>query len=236
MSYMNLKNLIKDEGYRNIKCTWYWNPKYSFSRGLRPLNCDSDVLKFAEDIKGFELVDVYVEHSIEVTPIEDDDYGGLNYVHDEVDSDVQIISNHDEAEVEVESEHVEAEVEDGSEHIEAEVEVRIDDDEDYIGSGGKISSSSHDDYKLNEHVVEGENVEQNVDLDWTTAIPCDEPGDKVRNYDKDDDSDMLHTPNESGSDEEHVEFPSFKSESSKLRLEAHHKPLHLHSHLNSSVL
>ena len=124
MSYMDLENLIKEEGYMNIKCMWYWNPKYSFSRGLRPLNCDSDVLKLAEDNKGFELVDVYVEHSIEVTPVEDNVDGCPNYADDEADSDVETISNHDEVEVEVESEPVEAEVEVGSEPVEAKVEVR----------------------------------------------------------------------------------------------------------------
>lgn len=48
----------------DIKCMWYWNLRYSFSRGLRFVNCDGDVLKFVEDVKGFDLVDAYVEHSI----------------------------------------------------------------------------------------------------------------------------------------------------------------------------
>ncbi|CAI8619499.1 unnamed protein product [Vicia faba] len=158
----------------NIKCMWYWNPKYNFSSGFRPLNCDSDILKFVEDVKGFDLADVYVEHSIEVINefeivcYDEDD--GPNYADDEVDTDVKIISDHDEAEVEV-----------GSEHVEADVYVRMgenkksddgdDDDEDYIRSESCLSSFSDDDYKFNEQATDGE---QNVDLDWTTVIPCDD--------------------------------------------------------------
>ncbi|CAI8610236.1 unnamed protein product [Vicia faba] len=234
MSYMDLENMIKEEGYMNIKCMWYWNPKYSFSRGLRPLNCDSDVLKLAEDIKGFNLVDVYVEHSIEVTHVEDNIDGCLNYVDDEVDSDVEITSNHDEAEVEVGSEPIKAEVEVGSEPIEDEVEVGSkpieakvevgskpirmddgDDDDDYIVSEGEISSSSHED---NEHDAESENVKEHVDLDWITVIHYDDAGDKAINSEDDPDFDVLHTPNESCSDEEQDKFPSFKSDSSKFEL------------------
>lgn len=44
MSYMELDDMIKSGDYVNIKCLWYWHPAYSFSRGLRPLNNDQDVL------------------------------------------------------------------------------------------------------------------------------------------------------------------------------------------------
>lgn len=37
---------------------------FSFSHDLRPLNCDDDVLKLIEDVNRFELVVVYVEHTI----------------------------------------------------------------------------------------------------------------------------------------------------------------------------
>ncbi|XP_058766723.1 uncharacterized protein LOC131640331 [Vicia villosa] len=69
---MSLEKLILNEGYANIKCLHYWHPKYSFSRGLRPLNCDADVVKFVEDVKGFELVDVYVEHLVEEPELVDE--------------------------------------------------------------------------------------------------------------------------------------------------------------------
>ncbi|KAI5439440.1 hypothetical protein KIW84_025005 [Lathyrus oleraceus] len=31
-------------------CLWYWHPTYNFSRGLRPLNNDQDVLRFSKDV------------------------------------------------------------------------------------------------------------------------------------------------------------------------------------------
>jgi len=55
--------MIKSEGYKSIRCLWYWNLGFSFARGLRPLNGDVDVLNFIEDINGFDLVNVYVENS-----------------------------------------------------------------------------------------------------------------------------------------------------------------------------
>lgn len=68
MSYMDLESLIQSEGYKNIKCLWYWNPKYRFSHGLRPLNNDQDVMEFSKDVIG---CDVYVEHNIEISDIVD---------------------------------------------------------------------------------------------------------------------------------------------------------------------
>ena len=72
MSYMELEDMIKSEGYVNIKCLWYWNPAYSFSRGLRPLNNDQDVLQFSKDVVGYDVIDVYVEHSVGIPEIIDD--------------------------------------------------------------------------------------------------------------------------------------------------------------------
>ncbi|XP_058759381.1 uncharacterized protein LOC131632657 [Vicia villosa] len=71
MSYMEIENMIKNEGYCNIRCLWYWHSKYAFSRGLRPLNDDKDVLNFMEDIRGYKLIDIYVEHKVEEVNIED---------------------------------------------------------------------------------------------------------------------------------------------------------------------
>ncbi|KAI5446918.1 hypothetical protein KIW84_014676 [Lathyrus oleraceus] len=72
MSYMELKDMIKSEGYVNIKCLWYWNPTYSFSRGLKPLNNDQDVLQFLKDVVGYNVIDVYVEHNVGIPEIIDD--------------------------------------------------------------------------------------------------------------------------------------------------------------------
>ncbi|KAI5430121.1 hypothetical protein KIW84_034626 [Lathyrus oleraceus] len=44
ISYMDVERLIKSEGYVHIKYLWYWNPVFSFARGLRPLNNDKEVL------------------------------------------------------------------------------------------------------------------------------------------------------------------------------------------------
>ncbi|KAI5404841.1 hypothetical protein KIW84_051852 [Lathyrus oleraceus] len=72
MSYMELKDMIKSEGYINIKCLCYWNPAYSFSRGLRPLNNDQDVLQFSKYVVGYDVIDVYVEHSVGIPEIIND--------------------------------------------------------------------------------------------------------------------------------------------------------------------
>lgn len=64
MFHMQITKLIKSLGYMNIKCLWYQRPKYSFPSGLRPLNSDVDVLKFAEDVKGFKVIEVFVEYNI----------------------------------------------------------------------------------------------------------------------------------------------------------------------------
>ncbi|KAI5395389.1 hypothetical protein KIW84_061825 [Lathyrus oleraceus] len=72
MSYMELKDMIKSESYVNIKCLWYWNPAYRFSRGLRPLNNDQDVLQFSKDVVRYDVINVYVEHSMGIPEIIDD--------------------------------------------------------------------------------------------------------------------------------------------------------------------
>ncbi|XP_058783100.1 uncharacterized protein LOC131657753 [Vicia villosa] len=93
------------------------------------------------------------------------------------------------------------------------------DDDDYIGSDCKLGSFSDGDYEFSEHATNVEKFEHNVDLDWTTAMQYDEDVDRARHSDEDDDSDVLYTPNESGSDEEHEKFPSYKSgESLKFEL------------------
>lgn len=67
MSYMHIESMIKNEGYGNISCLWYWNPKFSFARGLRSLNNDQYVLNFTGDVKGFQVIDVYVEHAVDMS-------------------------------------------------------------------------------------------------------------------------------------------------------------------------
>ncbi|KAI5428147.1 hypothetical protein KIW84_033232 [Lathyrus oleraceus] len=84
MSYMDLKSLIKSEGYKGIRCMWYWNSRFNFSCDLRLLNNDNDALQFAKDVIGFEVMDVYVEHNVEILETVDDSELGTNIDDDKV--------------------------------------------------------------------------------------------------------------------------------------------------------
>lgn len=61
---MELLEWIKKQRYRDIKCMWYRNLRFSFTRGLRTLNCDNDVLQMIKGGDGWELLDLYVENYI----------------------------------------------------------------------------------------------------------------------------------------------------------------------------
>ncbi|RDY08709.1 hypothetical protein CR513_07035, partial [Mucuna pruriens] len=65
MSYIDITKLIKSIGYVYFKSLWYQHLRLSLSQGLKPLNCDGDVLKFVEDVKTFEVVSVFVKHLID---------------------------------------------------------------------------------------------------------------------------------------------------------------------------
>ncbi|KAI5419925.1 hypothetical protein KIW84_043910 [Lathyrus oleraceus] len=84
MACMDLERLVKNEDYSNIRCMWYWNPRFSFSRGLRPLNNDNDVLIFSKDVIEYEEIVVYVEHNVEIPEIIDDSELGTTIDDDEV--------------------------------------------------------------------------------------------------------------------------------------------------------
>lgn len=101
MFYMKLEEVIRNEGYMNIKYLWYWNPRFYFSCGLRPLNCDADFHKFIEDVNEFKLVDVYVKHGIGNLEVIDN----AELVHDyaeEVHFNDEFAPNSDDDEVEAE--------------------------------------------------------------------------------------------------------------------------------------
>lgn len=70
---------------------WYWNPIFSVARGLRRQDYDADMLKFIEDINAIviELVDVYVEHSVDNPDIINEEELGNGY-DEEVDIDVGV--------------------------------------------------------------------------------------------------------------------------------------------------
>ncbi|KAJ1440338.1 hypothetical protein SESBI_01906 [Sesbania bispinosa] len=46
----------------------YRHPNYNLEKGLRPLNNDKHVLKFANDVKDANTVDLFVEHLVD-TPV-----------------------------------------------------------------------------------------------------------------------------------------------------------------------
>ena len=64
MSYIDFMKLINSLGYKSFKCLWYRDPRKELSRGLKPLNCDSDILQLAEDFSGFDVVEVYVDQGV----------------------------------------------------------------------------------------------------------------------------------------------------------------------------
>jgi hypothetical protein len=122
LSYMEIDGLVKSLGYSSFKCLWYCDPRLSFSRGLRPLNKDNDVLKFIGDVKGFEVVDVYVEHNVD-NPL---------MVSDPVVEDVSVEAEAREKEPGVSENvgHNEDLSEDDSEYVASESDV--DDDENWV--------------------------------------------------------------------------------------------------------
>ena len=64
MSYIDFTKVINSLGYKSFKCLWYRDPRKALCRGLKPLNCDSDILQLAEDVSGFDVVEVYVDERV----------------------------------------------------------------------------------------------------------------------------------------------------------------------------
>lgn len=61
ISSIDVSNIVtKHLGYGSYKTVWYMSVN-----GLKPLNCDADILCFLADVKGHGVVDVYVEHNSE---------------------------------------------------------------------------------------------------------------------------------------------------------------------------
>ncbi|KAH1262565.1 hypothetical protein GmHk_02G005159 [Glycine max] len=125
MSYIDLTKVIKSISYNAFKCLWYRHPKKTLWRGLKPLNGDSNILQLAEDVVGFDVVEVYVEDGVidrcdkKLDDVEGDEVVVIDGV---VEGEVQVEA---EAEVQVEAEvQAEAKVEvEGEVQVEAEVEV-----------------------------------------------------------------------------------------------------------------
>ncbi|XP_050878006.1 uncharacterized protein LOC127081821 [Lathyrus oleraceus] len=188
MSYMQIEELIKDEGYCNIKCLWYWNLNFSFSRGFQPLNNDNDVLRFMEDVRGFKVIDIYVEHKVEEINIED-----VMFEED----------NYEEVNVEGADEEVNIDGADG------EVNVEGVDEESETYPYYNMSSEDDKEYDIDEL-----NLGTDVSVNWTTVLPnatIEQPSklDDISNNDSCD-SYVLHTPGDSDVEVDMERFPTFK--------------------------
>ncbi|KAI5420325.1 hypothetical protein KIW84_044202 [Lathyrus oleraceus] len=151
MSYMELKNMVKCEGYVNIKCLWYWNPAYSFSRGLRPLNNDQDVLQFSKDVVdaeddvqciGFKSANVIEEVTTDRNGVIEEVTIDPNGVAEEVTIDPNVVT--EEFTTDVNNEY-------GQEGI----------DEDYVASEGSFKDNK---FQFSEESEESE-------MDWTKVLP-----------------------------------------------------------------
>ncbi|XP_058784836.1 uncharacterized protein LOC131659698 [Vicia villosa] len=213
ISYMQIQGMIKSEGYANIKCLWYWNPAYSFARGLRPLNNDTDVLQFSKDVEGYEVVDLYVEHSIEIPDIVDESELDANI---EVDDDVQCTGFNCANNM---NEDVGAGVDNEDENI---------DEADGVGEGGEAGVGNEDDQNKADGVGEGVesgvaneaeagNEEDDIDEDYVASESSYEDS-EFQFSGESDVSEMNWTkvlPQETlGSDdedEEGLKFPTYKS-------------------------
>ena len=95
MSYIDFKKLINSLVYKSFKCLWYKDPEKALSRGLKPLNSDSDILQLAEDVSGFNVVDVYVDQGVietlskKLNDVEDDDVVVIDGVEAQVEAMVE---------------------------------------------------------------------------------------------------------------------------------------------------
>ncbi|XP_058753082.1 uncharacterized protein LOC131626267 [Vicia villosa] len=210
LSYMSLEKLILNEGYASIKCLHYWHPKYSFSRCLRPLNCDADVVKFVEDVKGFDLVDVYVEHSVEEPELVDEAELGQDF-HGE-DDDVVSVDFVNAEEVQQSNVGNDEEVQQGNDVDAEEMQQGNDVDAEEMHQGNDADNEYEDpDFvgaESDNESSEYECDEESIDLDLT--IICQTPN-KPCAQEEVCDSDQLHTPPERGDDVEHEKYPTYRS-------------------------
>ncbi|CAI8610422.1 unnamed protein product [Vicia faba] len=199
LSYMQIEDLIKAEGYCNIKCLWYWNLNFSFSRGLRPLNSDKDVLRLVKDegsngeenveetreVNGEgETVEENVEVNGEGATIEVNGEGAIIEETVEVNGEGEIVEETVDVTEEVrEEENVEV-TEEVSEDENVEVNnEKVSDEENVVVTDVENSgedSETDPDYNLSSEDDEDDDEEvdldeldlgQDVVVDWQTILP-----------------------------------------------------------------
>lgn len=160
LCYEDIKKLVLSFGYLKFKSLWYQHPKFSFQGGLKPLNNDADLLELVTDARGCNVVEVFVEHEVDIPEVVDfcDESPLVEELRDEDDgSDVEEVvmeevRNARTAEVKDESVNNEGENYEGEINDEVMDEpdvindVNEDDEEDgyvseedegYVGSGGE---------------------------------------------------------------------------------------------------
>ncbi|KAI5439728.1 hypothetical protein KIW84_025196 [Lathyrus oleraceus] len=175
---------------------WYVggeNTVFNFGRGLRPLNNDKDVLQFAKDVAGHEVMDVYMEHRVSdphviVDPSEIENYideDGVQFEVNEPDIDVS------EPEVEVNEPNVsEPEVEVNEPNAsEPEVEVnRANVSEPEV----EVNEPNINDRNVNEPNVEVNNEQAELnDDDYVASEASGSKGETDMQHEECGDSDLL---------------------------------------------
>lgn len=188
MSYMKIEELIKGEGYCNIQCLWYWNPNFSFFRGVRPLNNDNNLLRFMEDVRRFKVIDIYVEHKVEEVNVEDvifEEYNG---------KEVNVEGAYEEINIEGADEEVNVEGVNEESETSLDYNMRSEDDE--------------------EDDIDELNLDADVGVNQKTVLPnatTEQPSKLDYISDNDScDSDVLHTPPNSDVEADMERLPSFK--------------------------
>jgi len=71
LCYEDIKKLVLGYGFLKFKCLWYQHPKHPFQRGLKPLKNDGDLLELVADARGCNVVDVFVEHEVDIPEVVD---------------------------------------------------------------------------------------------------------------------------------------------------------------------
>ncbi|CAK8575909.1 unnamed protein product [Lathyrus sativus] len=172
----------------------------SFTRGLRTLNSDNDVLQMIRVVDGCDIVDLYVEHNISGPDIIDETKIG----HD-------IISDDDVVEVKDEDD-VHNDVDDDEDGMNKDVDKAVEqNDKDGVDTNAKLDEENVEvanEFERDDEVKDVEDSDHK--LDWATALPKDTTRPYMNDFDHGEDSDQLQTPHESEDDEEYERFPTYK--------------------------
>ncbi|KAI5429117.1 hypothetical protein KIW84_033928 [Lathyrus oleraceus] len=181
-------------------CLCYLNPAYNFSRGLRPLNNDQDVLQFSKDVVGYDVIDVYVEHSVGIPGIIDDnevdaedDVQCTGFKSLDVTEEVTIDPNGVAEEVTIDPSIVVEEVTTDPNVVVEEFTTDVNNEtgqedinDDYVVSEGSFEDNE---FQFSEDFEESE-------MDWTNVLPQETLGEISSCQNKKDQAEMAHDESE----------------------------------------